>query len=103
MMGLGRIPSGQTEDRERPKSFRGVVGDCEGGLPVGVLLLRRSAQSIRDFFLLLCFCSDSAGEHRPSSHTCLSFLLSSERVPSMFSNHTLNGDSQIIYSSETNC
>lgn len=59
MIGLGRIPSGQTEDKERPKSFRGVVGDCEGGLPVGVLVLRRRAQSIKDFFLLVCFCSDS--------------------------------------------
>lgn len=59
MIGLGRIPSGQTEDRDRPKSFRGVVGDCEGGLSVGVLVLRRRAQSISDFFLLVCFCSDS--------------------------------------------
>lgn len=66
MIGLGRIPSGQTEDRDRPKSFRGVVGDCEGGLPVGVLVLRRRAQSIKDFFLLVCFCSDSEGKHKPS-------------------------------------
>lgn len=72
MIGLGRIPSGQTEDRDRPKSFRGVVGDWEGGLPVGVLVLRRRAQSIKDFFLLVCFCSDSERKHRPSLHTCLS-------------------------------
>lgn len=72
MIGLGRIPSGQTEDRDRPKSFRGVVGDWEGGLPVGVLVLRRRAQSIKDFFLLVCFCSDSERKHRPSLHACLS-------------------------------
>lgn len=59
MIGLGRIPSGQTEDRDMPKSFCGVVGDCKGGLSVGALVLRRRAQSIKDFFLLVCFCSDS--------------------------------------------
>lgn len=73
MIGLGRIPSGQTEDRDRPKSFREVVGDCEGGLPVGVLVLRRRAQSIKDFFLLVCFCSDSERKHTPSLHICLCF------------------------------
>lgn len=74
MIGLGRIPSGQTEDRDRPKSFRGVVGDWEGGLPVGVLVLRRRAQSIKDFFRLVCFCSDSERTDRPSLLTRLPFL-----------------------------
>lgn len=68
MIGLGRIPSGQTEDRDMPKSFCGVVGDCKGGLSVGALVLRRRAQSIKDFFLLVCFCSDSKRKHTFITH-----------------------------------